>query len=72
MGSMINASGLGRVGIIVAWNPCRLRSLLRVREHFLYMSDLSKNTFDTTNLLFLNKDQLTDALGRFAGNSPYI
>jgi hypothetical protein len=71
MGSMINASALGRIGILVAWNPYRLRSLLRVRENFLYMSELGKNTFDTTNLLFLDKDQLTDALGRFAGNPPY-
>lgn len=71
MGSMINASALGRIGILVAWNKSRLRSLLRVRENFLYLSELGKNTFDTTNLLFLDKDQLTDALGRFVGNPPY-
>lgn len=71
MGSMINASALGRIGILVAWNQCRLNSLLRVRENFLYLSELGKNTFDTTNLIFLGKDQLTDALGRFVGSPPY-
>ena len=71
MGSMINASALGRVGILVAWDQYRLRSLLRVRENFLYLSELGKNTFDTTNLLFLDKDQLVDALGGFVVNPPY-
>lgn len=63
MGSIINASALGRVGILVAWDQCRLHSLLRVRENFLYLSELGKNTFDTTNLLFLMKDQLLRILG---------
>lgn len=72
MGSMINASALGRVGILVAWDQCRLRGMLRVRENFLYLSELGKNTFDTTNLIFLEKDQLTDALLMFAANPPWV
>ena len=72
MGSMINASALGRVGILVAWDQCRLRSLLRVRENFLYLSELGKNTFDTTNLIFLGRDQLMDALLMFASNPPWF
>jgi hypothetical protein len=69
MGSMINASALGRIGILVAWNHCRLSSLLRLRESFLYMNELGKNSFDTTNLIFLGKDQFMRVLGRFAASS---
>lgn len=67
IGSSINASALGRVGIILAWDQCRLQGLLRGREFLSYMKQLDKNSFDTTNLLFLSTDQFIRVLERRAG-----
>jgi hypothetical protein len=64
MGSTINASALSRIGIIVAWNRCRLNGLLRGREFLSYLRRLEKNSFNTTNLLFLTRDQFTTILER--------
>lgn len=67
MSSTINASALGRIGIVLAWNQCRLNSLLRGREFLCYMKQLDKNSFDTNNLLFLSKDQFVRIIERHSG-----
>jgi hypothetical protein len=67
IGSAINASALGRIGIVLAWNQCRLNGLLRGREFLSYMKQLDKNSFDTTNLLFLSKDQFIRLIERQSG-----
>jgi hypothetical protein len=64
IGSAINASVLGRIGIVVAWDQCRLNDLLRGREFLSYMKQLEKNSFDTTNLMFLTSDQFITILRR--------
>lgn len=66
MGSTFNASSLGRVGIVVAWNQRRLEDLLRGREYFLNLENAGKNSFNTNNLLFLGRDQLARILERTA------
>jgi len=67
IGSSINASALGRIGIVLAWDQCRLGDLLRGREFLSYMKQLDKNSFDTNNLLFLSKEQFIRVLERRAG-----
>jgi hypothetical protein len=62
MGSMFHASALGRIGIVVAWDQRRLRDLMRGREYFLELKSHDKNSFNTTNLLTLSRDQLTEVL----------
>jgi hypothetical protein len=62
--SMMLASTLGRVGIIVAWNQRRLYDLLRGQEFLSHMQHLGKNSFDTTNLLFLTREQILTVLER--------
>lgn len=69
IGSTINASILSRIGIVVAWNRCRLNDLLRGREFLSYMKRLEKNSFDTTNVLFLTGDQFIKILERHAGRT---
>lgn len=62
MGSAINASALGRVGIAVGWNEDWVRRFIRMRRYLRALGDLRKNTFKTTNLLILSRDQLTEAV----------
>lgn len=51
-GSTFNASALGGVGIVVAWDRHRLADLLRAREYFSNSGEIGKNTFDTGNMPF--------------------
>lgn len=62
MGSMVNAAALGRIGIVVAWDHTRLQQLFRMREYVQFLDELKKNTFDTTNVLLLDKDQFLQAI----------
>lgn len=67
MGSTFNASSLGRIGIIVAWDQPRLDDLLRAREYFLNLSNAGKNSFNMNNLIMLDKDQFARTLEQTAG-----
>lgn len=71
MGSMFHASALGRIGIVVAWDQRRLRDLMWGREYFLELKSHDKNSFNTTNLMMLSRDQLTSVLEQTVRkNSP--
>ena len=52
------------LGVMVAWNQRRLNDLLRGREFLSHMQRLGKNSFDTTNLLFLTREQILTIPGR--------
>lgn len=63
MGGAINAAALGRVGISVACSPSELNKLLKMRRYLRFLADVGKNTFNTTNLLVVTREQLASALG---------
>jgi hypothetical protein len=63
MGGAINAAALGRVGVSTACSPAELKKLLKMRRYLLFLKGVGKNTFDTTNLLVVTREQLADALG---------
>ena len=62
IGGAVNASVLGRIGILVAWSPDKLRAAIKLRRYLEFLARVGKNTFDTTNLLILSKEQLLDVL----------
>lgn len=62
LGNLVNASALGRVGILVARNPSVLRVFLRQRAYLHFLAQVQKNTFITTNALVLTAEQLTECL----------
>ncbi|NTU49874.1 MAG: hypothetical protein HGA87_03120 [Desulfobulbaceae bacterium] len=68
MGGAINAAALGRIGIAIAWNEEKLRAFIKLRSYLLFLSNVGKNTFDPSNLLILNKEQLMVALDSFLTN----
>jgi len=57
IGSVVNACALGRIGIFIAWNHEKLKSAIKLRKYLEFLARVGKNTFDTTNLLILEKDQ---------------
>lgn len=68
MGGAVNAAALGRIGIVVGWSPDKVRALIKLRAYFRFLGSVGKNTYDTTNLLILDKQQLVEALNAQLSN----
>ncbi|BCC10827.1 MULTISPECIES: hypothetical protein [Bacillus cereus group] len=62
MGGAINASALARVGIVIPWTDDKLNAFVRLVRYLHYLKLADKNTFNTTNLLIVTKEQFLEAL----------
>lgn len=62
MGGAINASALGRVGIVIPWSDEKLRAFVRLFRYLQYLKLADKNTFNTTNLLIITKEQFVQSM----------
>lgn len=62
MGSLINASSLGRVGIGVAYTEKSFRTFIRIMNYLGFLKRVEKNTYDTGNFLLVTKDQFSKLL----------
>ncbi len=66
LGDLVNASALGRIGLLIARSEESFRIFVRQRVYLRHLRNLEKNTFNTTNALVLKEEQfnecLTDAL----------
>lgn len=65
IGGAVNASVLGRVGVIVAWNDKIFKASLKLINYFNFLNQVKKNSFNTGNLLILNKDQFYNLLQEY-------
>lgn len=59
IGAAVNAIALGRLGIVVAYTPDKLKAFVRIRRYLWFLSRATN--FDTTNLLILNREQLANS-----------
>ena len=64
IGGAVNASALGRIGVIVAWTPQMLKAAVKLRRYLQFLSDVGKNSFNTTNLLILSREQMLEAVNQ--------
>ncbi|MDM5187567.1 hypothetical protein QUF99_09615 [Bacillus sp. DX4.1] len=62
MGGAINSSALARIGIVIPWTNDKLNAFVRLVRYLHYLKLAEKNTFNTTNLLIVTKEQFFDAL----------
>lgn len=62
VGGLINASALGRIAILVAWNPDKLKAFIKLKNYLHFLSSVEKNSFKTDNILILSKDQFKEAV----------
>lgn len=62
IGDLVNASALGRVGLLIARSDIAFRSFLRQRVYLRYLADVGKNTFKTNNALVLTAEQFDECL----------
>ncbi len=57
LGGLVNIAALGKLGIVVAWTPEKLRAVLRMRRYLLFLASVEKNSFDPTSLCVLSREQ---------------
>jgi len=69
IGSILNSSSLGRVGIIIAWSDEKLKAFIKLRNYLGFLKDRGKNTFEIPNVLIVSKDQFMEALNESIGLS---
>jgi len=62
LGDLVNASVLGRVGILVARSEKVFRVFIRQRAYLNYLKSVGKNTFRTDNALVLTEAQFNECL----------
>lgn len=62
MGGAINASALGRIGIVIPWSEEKLRAFIKLVRYLQYLGNAGKNTFHTDNLLIVTIEQLEEAM----------
>ena len=63
IGSIINATALGKVAVLVATNDVRFRQVIYINEYIRYLSSLDKNITNPQNLIILSYEQIIEALG---------
>ncbi len=62
LGSMINASAIGDIGIIVAASPAVFNSLVRIRRYVEFLLTVGKTDYDPRNLMIVLADDLGEVL----------
>ena len=62
LGGAVNASVLGRLGILVGWNEEKVNALVKLQAYWDFLKSVGKNTFETRNLIILSPEQLTEAI----------
>jgi hypothetical protein len=58
----VNASALGRIGVLVARSAPVMRVFVRQRAYLHFLAEVQKNTFRTENALVLTAEQFTECL----------
>lgn len=59
IGAAINAMALGRLGIVIACTPDKLRAFVKLRRYIWFLSRATN--LDTDNLLILDKEQFVNS-----------
>lgn len=62
LGGAVNASALGRIGMVVGWTEDKVEALIRLQAYWDFLASVGKNTYRTDNLLIVNPVQLRNAL----------
>lgn len=62
LGNLVNASALGRIGLLIARSEEMLRTFVRQRVYLRFLADVEKNSFRTDNTLVLSAQQFDECL----------
>jgi hypothetical protein len=62
LGNLVNASALGRIGILVARNQKVMEVFKRQRAYLSFLAQVKKNSFKTENALVLTEEQFNECV----------
>lgn len=62
LGDIVNACSLGRIGVIIVWDPSILKSFLKITEYLSFLKGRLKPTYETRNLVIVSKEQFMKAI----------
>lgn len=62
LGNLVNASALGRIGLLIARSEKILRTFVRQRVYLRFLANVEKNSFRTDNALVLSAEQFDECL----------
>jgi len=65
LGSMVNASAMGKIGIILAANPSVFRSIVKIREYLKFIESVGKARYNPGNLIIVLVDDFLDILKKY-------
>jgi hypothetical protein len=65
LGSVVNASSLGKIGIGIPMHDSTFRTFARILNYLSFLKNVGKNTFHTNNFLLLKREQVLSTLPRF-------
>lgn len=57
MGGVINASFLGRIGIVIGWSDEKYRALLKLLNYVDLINDIKDRSINLENVIILNREQ---------------
>jgi hypothetical protein len=63
-GSILNAISLGKIGIMIAFEDKKLKSLCSIRNYILFLSKNNKKSIDISNLIILSRTQFDGIIGQ--------
>src|SRR5262249_42665188 len=58
LGSVVNASALGKIGIGIALNQKTLNTFRRLLNYLSFLKNVDKNTFNTNNFFIVTSEQI--------------
>jgi hypothetical protein len=62
LGGAVNASVLGRLGVMVGWDEEKVNALVKLQAYWDFLRSVGKNTFETKNLIILSPEHLREAI----------
>jgi hypothetical protein len=65
MGSILNASAIGAVGIMIVNNPKSFESMVKIREYLKYLNFVGKTNYNPQNIMILLSDNFYNIINRF-------
>jgi hypothetical protein len=62
IGSMVNASAIGKIGIMTASNRTVLNDLAKIREYLEFLETVGKSKYNPTNVMIVLAEDLLEVL----------
>jgi hypothetical protein len=70
LGDIINASSIGKIGIIIPWDDEAFNAFERIKKYLDFIKTVKKTSYGPKNLLIIPKTQLKTFLENFITENP--